>query len=116
MSDVAQRVWVAYHLGDTQADHPLRLLVEENRTLRAERDHILSIARDNGRERDAARRVVNTLRADMEVRCQKLAVGYRGGACLAAGEKSTLTLHYDTSMRAEQAFAVITDMIDQWHM
>lgn len=112
MTDIAQRVWVAYHLGDTQADHPLRLLVEENRALRAERDHILSIARENGQQRDAARQRAAALRADMLRRAEALEAGYQGGVCLVDRAEIAITLHYEKPQQAEQAFAVISDLID----
>lgn len=55
MSDIDKKVWNSYHLGDCHADHPLRLLVEELRATRHERDRLLELARENGTARDAAR-------------------------------------------------------------
>lgn len=55
MSDIDKKVWNAYHLGDCHAEHPLRLLVDELRATRHERDRMLELARENGAARDAAR-------------------------------------------------------------
>lgn len=112
MTDIAQKVWTAYHLGDMQAEHPLRLLVEENRALRAERDHILSIARENGQQRDAARQRAAALRADMLRRAEALEAGYKGGVCLVDKSDIVVMLHYGEPQQAERAFAVISDLID----